>query len=164
MALGYPIFSAALLGRYPMIIYFCGAILGGRDNLTVYQHVVRYLQSKGHTVPTQHVAYPDVLIEERGLTPREVYERDEAWMRQSNLLIAEISTPSLGVGYEIGRGLQQGMPVLCLYRAGLEVSKMITGNTAANLQVQAYQDIEDLSRHIDRFLAPFSPSSESPTG
>ena len=54
--------------------------------------------------------------------------------------------------------------MLCLYRTGLEVSKMITGNTAPNLQVQAYQDIEDLNRHIDRFLTPFSPSSGSPMG
>lgn len=147
-----------------MIIYFCGAILGGRNDLTVYQHVVHYLQSKGHTVPTQHVANPDVLSEESALTAREVYVRDEAWIRQSDLLIAEISTPSLGVGYEIGRGLQQGIPVLCLHRTGLEVSKMITGNTAPNLQVQAYQDIEDLNRHIDRFLATLSPSSEAPMG
>jgi 2'-deoxynucleoside 5'-phosphate N-hydrolase len=147
-----------------MIIYFCGAILGGRNDLAVYQHVVRYLQSKGHTVPSQHVSNPDVLQQERALTARQVYERDEAWIQQSDLLIAEISTPSLGVGYEIGRGLQQGMPVLCLYRSGLEVSKMITGNTAPNLQVQVYQDIEDLNRHIDRFLAPFSPLSESPVG
>jgi nucleoside 2-deoxyribosyltransferase len=103
-----------------------------------------------------------VLQQERALTARQVYERDEAWIQQSDLLIAEISTPSLGVGYEIGRGLQQGMPVLCLYRSGLEVSKMITGNTSPNLQVQVYQDIEDLNRHIDRFLAPFFALSESP--
>lgn len=147
-----------------MIIYFCGAILGGRSDLTVYRHIVRYLQSKGHAVPTQHVANPDVLQEERAFTARQVYERDVAWIQQSDLLIAEISTPSLGVGYEIGRGLQQGMPVLCLYRSGLEVSRMITGNTAPNMQVQGYQDIEDLNRHIDRFLALFSPSSQSPMG
>jgi nucleoside 2-deoxyribosyltransferase len=162
MASENPIFFAVPSGKHPMMIYFCGAILGGRSDLAVYQHVVRYLQSKGHEVPTQHVANPDALQEERSLTARRVYARDEAWIRQSDLLIAEISTPSLGVGYEIGRGLQQGMPVLCLYRTGLEVSKMITGNTAPNLQVQAYQDMEDLNRHIDRFLAPFSPSSESP--
>jgi nucleoside 2-deoxyribosyltransferase len=162
MALEYPILFPAPSGKHPMIIYFCGAILGGRSDLTVYRHIVRHLQSKGHTVPTQHVANPDVLQEERALTARQVYERDEAWIQQSDLLIAEISTPSLGVGYEIGRGLQQGMPVLCLYRSGLEVSKMITGNTAPNLQVQVYQDIEDLNRHIDRFLAPFFALSESP--
>jgi 2'-deoxynucleoside 5'-phosphate N-hydrolase len=147
-----------------MMIYFCGAISGGRSELSAYQHIVGRLLSKGHTVPTHHVANPDVLQEERALTPRQVYERDVAWIRESDLLIAEISTPSLGVGYEIGCGLQQGLPVLCLYRSGLEVSKMITGNTAANLQVRTYEDFEALDQHIDHFLSEFARSSRPPMG
>jgi hypothetical protein len=136
-----------------MRIYFCGSILGGRDNLIIYQHIVGRLQSMGHIILTQHVANPDVLQEERSSTARAVYERDVAWLRQSDIMIAEISTPSLGVGYEIACGLQRMIPLLCLYRHGLEVSKMITGNTARNLQVQTYQDLAELDRHIGRFLA-----------
>jgi hypothetical protein len=135
-----------------MRIYFCGSILGGRDNLAVYQHVVGRLQSMGHVVLTQHVANPDVLLEERSCTARAVYERDMAWLQQSDIMIAEISTPSLGVGYEIACGLQRQMPVLCLYRHGLDVSKMITGNTAPTLRVETYQDQTEMNRHIDQFL------------
>ena len=135
-----------------MRIYFCGSILGGRDNLAVYQHIVGRLQSVGHIILTQHVANPDVLQEERSSTARAVYERDMAWLRQSDIMIAEISTPSLGVGYEIACGLQRKIPVLCLYRHGLEVSKMVTGNTARNLQVQTYQDLAELDQHIGQFM------------
>jgi 2'-deoxynucleoside 5'-phosphate N-hydrolase len=139
-----------------MRIYFCGAILGGRDHLAVYQHMVGLLQLRGHEVLTAHVASPHVLEEERALTAREVFARDECWIRESDIMIAEISTPSLGVGYEIGRGLQLGMPVLCLHRAGLAVSRMISGNTAPNLQVRAYQNPEELDRHLEEFLTEIS--------
>jgi 2'-deoxynucleoside 5'-phosphate N-hydrolase len=104
-------------------------------------------------VLTQHVANPDVLREERSSTAGAVYERDMAWLQQSQIMIAEISTPSLGVGYEIACGLQRKIPVMCLYRHGLEVSKMMTGNPAPNLQVQTYQDLAELDLHIDQFLA-----------
>ena len=141
-----------------MNIYFCGAIAGGRDHLTVYRHIVSRLQADGHTVPTQHVASPDVLHEEQAFTPRAVYERDQAWLQRAEVMIAEISTPSLGVGYEIALGLQLGKPVLCLYREGLSISKMITGNPAPTLQVHAYGNLSDLDRHIDRFLAGLAAS------
>jgi hypothetical protein len=139
-----------------MQIYFCGSILGGREREDVYRHIVEHLQAEGHTVPTEHVARPHVLAEERAFTPREVYERDLTWLQASDRMIAEISTPSLGVGYEIACGLQLSMPVLCLYRDGLHVSKMITGNSSPGLQVHSYRDMAELDRYIDGFLAAFA--------
>jgi hypothetical protein len=135
-----------------MQIYFCGSILGGRGDAAVYLHIVTRLQSEGHVVATHHVARPDVLEQERTLPARTVFARDTAWLRQADAMIAEVSTPSLGVGYEIACGLQRDIPVLCLYRQGLQISKMITGNTARNLQVQTYRDIADLDEHLRRFL------------
>ncbi len=136
-----------------MQIYFCGAILGGRSRLDVYRHIVAGLQARGHEVPTHHVAGADVLEQESALSAQMVYERDSAWLSAADLMIAEVSTPSLGVGYEIAWGLQRGIPVLCLYQRGLSVSKMITGNTASNLRVHTYGDLAELDLHIDRFLS-----------
>lgn len=133
-------------------IYFSGSIAGGRDNLPIYQHIVAYLKALGHAVPTEHVADPNVLTGERAVPPREVYERDVAWLESSDAVIADISTPSLGVGYEIACALQRGMPVLCVYREGLFVSKMITGNPSPHLTVVTYRDEAELDRHIDGFL------------
>ena len=31
-------------------------------------------------------------------------------------MVAEVTQPSLGVGYEIGRGFALGLKILCLYR------------------------------------------------
>ena len=136
-----------------MKVYFSGSIAGGRDNLPIYQHIVARLKSLGHTVPTGHVAEPNVLVHERSISPRAVYERDVAWLEASDVMIAEVSTPSLGVGYEIGCALQRGMPVLCAYREGLFVSKMITGNPSPHLTVVTYRDEDELDRHVDTFLS-----------
>jgi nucleoside 2-deoxyribosyltransferase len=135
-----------------MRIYFSGAIAGGRDNLPIYQHIVTRLKTLGHTLPTEHVADPNVLADERVVEPRVVYERDVAWINESDAMIADISTPSLGVGYEVGYALQRDMPVLCVYRAGLFVSKMITGNPSPHLTIATYHGTDELDRHIAVFL------------
>jgi len=136
----------------PMQIYFSGAIAGGRDNLPIYQHIVSRLKALGHTIPTEHVADPNVLADERVVEPRVVYARDVKWIDESDAMIADISTPSLGVGFEIGYALQRNMPVLCVHRAGLFVSKMITGHPSPQLAIAIYHDTDELDRHIDAFL------------
>jgi 2'-deoxynucleoside 5'-phosphate N-hydrolase len=136
-----------------MNIYFSGSIAGGRDFVSTYQHIVVHLKELGHTVPSEHVADPLVLEGEQQLPPGLVYERDCAWVRESDVMIAEVSKPSLGVGYEIACALHVGKPVLCVHRAGLIISKMISGNSSPGLHVAAYSDKVELLRHIDDFLA-----------
>jgi hypothetical protein len=74
--------------------------------------------------------------------------RDTGWIEESAALVAEVSTPSHGVGYEIGYALQRGKKVLCLHRAESPVSKMITGNREPNLTVQSYVDEDEAVRHL----------------
>ena len=136
-----------------MRIYFAGAILGGRENLPVYRHIVTHLQSLGHSVPSEHVASPRVLEEEGLLSARAVYERDVAWIQECDAMIAEVSAPSLGVGYEVSFALERGKAVLCLMREGLIISKMITGNSCPRLNVVSYRDTAEADSHIERFLA-----------
>jgi len=133
-------------------IYFSGSIAGGRDNLPIYQHIVARLKSLGYVVLTEHVADPNLLGPEPGVSAREVYQRDIDWLDQADAMIADISTPSLGVGYEIGYALQRGTPTLCVYREGLPVSKMITGNPSPHLTVATYRDERELDQHLIAFL------------
>ena len=67
--------------------------------------------------------------------------------------VAEVSTPSHGVGYEIAYALGRGKPVLCCYRRGTRVSKMITGNDSPGLVVRDYADLAEAVEIIDVFLA-----------
>ncbi|CAG0928655.1 hypothetical protein TFLX_00996 [Thermoflexales bacterium] len=135
-----------------MKIYFSGSISGGRAHEAIYQHLVARLQAQGHQVLSAHVADPIALEAEKDLPPRDVFERDTNWVRECEAVIAEVSTPSLGVGYEYGLAVQLGKPVLCVYRAGLRMSKMITGNPAPNLTVAAYSSEAELDEQVEAFL------------
>ena len=140
-----------------MNIYFACSITGGRQDEHIYQRLVATLQQDGHHVPTALLASPDVMPLEGVVSPQDVYTRDVRWITECDLLLAEVSTPSHGVGYEIGYALSLGKRVLCLYRKGRKVSKMILGNPHPQLTVHFYETPEQavhlLSTYIENIPA-----------
>lgn len=136
-----------------MNVYFSCSLTGGRVDEEVYGQIVDHLLARGIDVPTAHLARPEVMALERVVDPQEVYQRDIAWINGCSAMIAEVSTPSHGVGYEIAYALTLGKPVLACYRQGATVSKMITGNHQETLQVSSYPDSDSLLQTIDAFLA-----------
>ena len=142
-----------------MKIYFACSITGGRTDEPIYQQIVRTLQAAGHEVPTALLAGSDVLQLEIVVDPVEVFNRDTNWINDCELLVAEVSTPSHGVGFEIAYALNQNKSVLCLHRQGIPVSKMITGNQAANLTVLAYQHDAEAVDQLKGYLQNFEKLS-----
>jgi hypothetical protein len=136
-----------------MMVYFACSITGGRQNEAIYAAIVQALQDAGFEVPTAILASPEVVALEEVVDAVEVYSRDVAWIEASVALVAEISTPSHGVGYEIAYALNRSMPVLCLYRQGVKISKMISGNTAGGLEVVAYTNPTGAVRAVSDFLS-----------
>lgn len=126
-----------------MNIYFACSITGGRQDEAVYQLLVKTLHEQGHQVPTALLAGSEVMQLEGVVDAADIYARDTAWIRACDLLLAEVSTPSHGVGYEIGYALSLQKPVLCLYRANAKVSKMILGNPHPCLRVFAYHSAQE---------------------
>ena len=138
-----------------MRIYFACSITGGRQDEPVYQQIVEALLADGHDVPTAVFALPRPEGPEANMESDEVFRRDTAWIESSDVLIAEVSTPSHGVGFEIGYALNVAKPVLCLHHRTVPVSKMITGNPHKLLKVQAYADVSDAQGQVRAFLATF---------
>lgn len=136
-----------------MNIYFSCSLTGGRGDQAVYERLVDDLLQSGHTVPTAHLARSNVMELERKVVPEDIYLRDMAWIEACDAVVAEVSTPSHGVGYEIAAALCLGKPVLCCYRRGAAVSKMITGNQTKGLEVRAYDDQEHAVAIVNAFLA-----------
>jgi len=135
-----------------MNIYFSCSITGGRADQAVYEAIVTALLAEGHEVPTAHLSSPDIMALEAVVTPQEVYHRDVNWVTECDALIAEVSTPSHGVGYEIALALSLGKPVLCLFRSGVKVSKMITGNDHAALRQAEYHQESEVVTIVCDFL------------
>ncbi len=136
-----------------MNIYFSCSITGGRADQPIYAAIVAHLLAQGHTVPTAALADADILTEEAAITPEAVYARDVAWVNGADALVAEVSTPSHGVGYEIALALGRGLPVLGLHRAGAPVSKMITGNTEPGLRLGSYTSAAEALAVVTVFVA-----------
>lgn len=138
-----------------MNIYFACSITGGRDFEPVYQAIIAVLLADGHVVPTAHLADPGVKALEAIVSPNEVYERDVAWIRNCDALVAEVSTPSHGVGYEIAFALSIGKQVLCIYQDGQPISKMLCGNSQPRIQVRQYYNSDHAAKIIRSFLTQF---------
>ncbi len=135
-----------------MNIYFACSITGGREFEAVYQDLTAALLADGHEVPTAHLAESTVVELESIVSPHDVYQRDVDWIRNADALVAEVSVPSHGVGYEIAFALHAGKRVLCLSRQGRKVSKMGTGNPDPNLLVQTYQDNQEAVQLVRCFI------------
>lgn len=135
-----------------MNIYFSCSLTGGRQDEQVYGQIVDHLLASGIEIPTAHLARPEVMALERVVDPEEVYQRDIDWIDACDAVIAEVSTPSHGVGYEIAYALGIKKPVLACYREGATVSKMIIGNKQETLQVLTYSDPAILLSQLDQFI------------
>lgn len=136
-----------------MDLYFSCSLTGGRQDQPVYAALVAHLQALGHEVLTAHLAAESVLAADGELSPEAVFDRDTAWLRSCDAVIAEVSTPSHGVGFEIAYALERGKPVLCLAREGVRVSKMLTGIRGPGFAVQTYGGAAEALVHLEAFLA-----------
>lgn len=136
-----------------MKIYFAGSIRGGRHDVELYLQLIEHLRKYGEVL-TEHVGDKNLKIfGEDGITDSHIHDRDLKWIILSDVLIAEVSTPSLGVGYEISRAVENNKRVLCLYRpqAGKRVSAMIAG--CPKITLAEYHDLGEAKKIIDKFLS-----------
>ena len=138
-----------------MDLYFSCSLTGGRQDQPVYAAMVAHLQGLGHRVLTEHLASEAVMAADGELTPEAVFDRDTAWIRDCGAVIAEVSTPSHGVGFEIAYALERGRPVLCLAREGVRVSKMLTGIRQTGFEFRTYRTQDEAHAHMAAFLARY---------
>lgn len=127
-----------------MNIYFAGSIRGGRNDQDYYCRIIEMLKDFGEVL-TEHIGSKTLDSSGEDLLPSsQIYHRDVEWLEQSNFLVADVSSPSLGVGLEIGYAIKQDTPVLCLFREeeGRRLSAMIEGNPAVT--VRTYKSIKEI--------------------
>ena len=144
-----------------MKIYFCGSIRGGRDLAAIYARMIVLLRSYGKVL-TEHVGSDeDIETKDRILDDKTIHDRDMQWIIESDLLVAEVTIPSLGVGYEIGRAIEMGKPVLCLFQKGStpRLSAMISGSEG--VEVKLYANLEEVKEAFDAFFSAYAPHRTS---
>ena len=113
-------------------VYFAGSIRGGRQDAALYGEMIAFLKARGCQVLTEHVGLESLREEgERTMTEEEIFRRDMAWLIESELVVAECTTPSHGVGYELGRARDMGKEVHIFYDLSRgRLSAMLAGDSA----------------------------------
>lgn len=160
---GYEIVCPVAMETQSTTIYFSGAISGGRSDVALYGRIVELLEAEGYRVLAGAVASEEIGAGGETLHPPEIYARDVAWLDDADLVVAEVSVPSLGVGYEIAYATRiRRIPVIALYRAAFtrRCSAMISGDPGVHLieyedasamLPQMLESIRRLRRYPDRF-------------
>src|SRR6266851_1466083 len=85
-----------------MRIYLACTVRGERSGLLAGRAICQRLQQLGHEVLTTHLLAEDVESAEAQLTEQQVYRRDLDWLSKCDVLVAEASGSSYGVGFEVG--------------------------------------------------------------
>ena len=132
-------------------VYFADSIRGGRQDADLYKRIIEYIQGN-HIVLTEHVGDLSKSKTE-GLPNQEVaiYEQDTAWLREADVVIAECTTPSLGVGYELAYAEARGIPVHIFYnKPRANLSAMLTGDKY--FQIHPYATEEEIYPVLDIVL------------
>ncbi len=134
-----------------MKIYFAGSITGGRADQGLYLQIIEVLNHYGEVL-TEHIG--DSLLGDGGEESDvfSIFNRDVGWLESSDVVVAEVTQVSMGVGYELGIAEKLGKKVICLYRPQEKrISAMVLGNKA--FTVLPYETIQDLQIIFEKELS-----------
>jgi len=133
-------------------VYFACSIRGGREDALVYGQIVDLINKYGKCL-SELFGTEDHPHVDKSLSDAQIYRRDINWLKTADCVIAEVSTPSLGVGYELTKAEEWQIPVLALYRRhpARKLSSMIAGG--GKIKVHKYSSVDQLDGVIKDFLA-----------
>jgi len=133
-----------------MKIFFAGSIRGGRIMLPIYIQIVDILKKQGHKVVSEHVSSVDLEKIEAKITDEEIFNNDIGYVNECEYLVADVTIPSIGTGYEICYAVSKGKKVLCIYREDANVSAMVRGNN--RIISVSYKNMEELETTLTMHL------------
>lgn len=128
-----------------MLIYFSCSVRGGRQKEKFYEKVVQELKKYGNVL-NEEIAKSNLEVEEIYNTPEQIYNKDIGLIKRCDIVFAEVTVPSLGVGYELAYVEKMKKKVVCIKESNKEISAMIIGNK--NFKMINYNSMEDLTKEI----------------
>ncbi len=132
-------------------VYFACSIRGGRENASIYQDLVDEIK-KSDQVLSELFADKNLTASSVLGTSTELRRHCLSMIDEADVVIAEVTTPSLGVGFEIATTEQLGKPLLVLHREDSDnLSAMIDGSDVS--KIVHYSDEIDAKIAIREFLS-----------
>jgi hypothetical protein len=146
--------------RAMLTIYFAGAISGGRGDVVLYRQIIEALEADGHRVLAGAVAAEHVTSSGETLDSCAIFDRDVAWIAESDVIVAEVSMPSTGVGYEIATARYRfGIPVICLYRPAhtARCTAMVSGDRG--IELIEYSEVAEMLPRLRAAIAKYTAAT-----
>ncbi len=136
-----------------MKVYLAAPMRGVREALPTVRRLASAITGSGCELLTPHVLDETVDVD-CGLTPEEVYERDVRLLEEADAVVAEVSYPSLGVGFEVAYGLLKGKRVIAMCEEGRvnSTSALIRGIRDPRFKLVIYSSPEDAVRKLQAEL------------
>jgi len=124
------------------LAYLSGPIIHTEDRRDdFYRVVIDLLEEKGVEVFAPQFHPPT--------SSEEIYERDVRYVRACDFLVAEVSSPSHGVGMEIMLAIELSKPILLFFDSTSgRLSRMVAG--APGKALFNYLDIDDVTQVLGR--------------
>ena len=91
------------------------------------------------------------VLEFKGLingTAEEVYKHDVQCVMDCDLLLAEVSYPAIGLGFEIATALTHKKRVLCCAQTNAKVSRLVLGISDTNFKFLRYNEFNEITQYI----------------
>jgi nucleoside 2-deoxyribosyltransferase len=125
-----------------------------KDSGKINNQIIEHLKTHGEVL-TEHFANPNYkIVGESDITDKQIHDRDMNWLLTADFIVAEVSNASLGVGYEIGRAIENKKKILCLgKKSKRRLSAMIKGSDS--LTFKEYKSINDAKNYINEFIKNF---------
>ena len=137
-------------------VYFACSIRGGGDT-SLYQAIVDAIKVAGGNVLSEGFVNDAINYGGSPLPADQIYQRDTKMIHDCDIVIAEVTNPSLGVGYELAYAEKLGRPILCLFNRTSEnkLSAMVSGN---NYNTIAYTHPKDITDKVANFIQQAPPA------
>ena len=134
-----------------MKIYVSGSIYGGTQKIETYKMLIEELEKYGEVLDKQ-IADPNTIANEVYQKDEDIFNDLEEKLIIADVIIAEVSISSLGVGYELGFADKLNKKIIAIYDEIYtpKVTTMIRGNKRITLI--PYQRIEEITNNLDKLL------------
>lgn len=134
-----------------MKIYVSGSIYGGTQKIDTYKRMIEELEKYGEVVDKQ-IADPNTIENEKYQIDIDIYKGLEKQLIEADIVFAEVTIPSLGVGYELGFADKIGKKIIAIYDETYtkKVSTMIRGNK--RIKLIPYRNIEEIFNDLEELL------------
>lgn len=137
-----------------MKVYFNASLFGKEKYSEEFNLIIECVKKSGHEIYAEHVMKRDFkVVNKQGKEQHEAdFQRARKEIQKSDFVIAEATSPSIGVGYIISIALELYKPVLILYQNTPHGLLMGDPNRLLTVKKYSLKDAVRLKRIIQLFL------------